>query len=155
MSRAFVREDDRAIQDVLPELELGEVANLVTRRGAEQIADKVSSLEARLASNPDDITRASLARDLRYWFARKSTARIVVAKQGDCVEFGTRVSIDRDGQILTVEIVGQDEANPAEGRINWQSPLAKALLGTEVGETVLLENRQPPAKITVLAVEPL
>ncbi|HEY3638494.1 MAG TPA: GreA/GreB family elongation factor, partial [Rhizomicrobium sp.] len=71
------------------------------------------------------------------------------------VEFGTRVSIDRDGQILTVEIVGQDEANPAEGRINWQSPLAKALLGTEVGETVLLENRQPPAKITVLAVEPL
>ncbi|WP_339501642.1 GreA/GreB family elongation factor, partial [Pseudomonas canadensis] len=40
------------------------------------------------------------------------------------------------GADRTVEIVGGDEADPAEGRIGFQAPLARVLIGGEVGERV-------------------
>ena len=50
----------------------------------------------------------------------------------------------------TVEIVGTDEADPAEGRIGFQAPLARAVIGAEVGET--LEFGGKADAITVVRV---
>ena len=51
--------------------------------------------------------------------------------------FGSRVTIERDdGRTQTFRIVGEDEADPAEGLLSYVSPLARALTGKRVGEIV-------------------
>jgi transcription elongation GreA/GreB family factor len=153
MSRAFVKEQDNVALEAPPEFELGDAPNLVTERGAGQIAAKVAALEQEFAATTDEATRNRLSRDLRYWIAKRNSARIIVPKNAESVEFGTRVIIERDGRRQSIEIVGEDEADPREGRINWQAPLAAALLGARAGETVLLENRQPPSEIKIISIK--
>jgi len=53
------------------------------------------------------------------------------------VRFGHTVTILRsDGRQQTFRIIGEDEADPARGTISQVSPLARALFGKGVGETV-------------------
>jgi transcription elongation GreA/GreB family factor len=153
MSRAFVREDADPGPEALPELELGEGPNLVTQRGFDRIADKVSALEVESVTATDEGTRNRLSRDLRYWSVRKASAQVVVAQHCDSVGFGCRVTIVRNGRRQTLEIVGEDEADPAHARINWRAPLAEAILGAKAGETVTWEARTPPEEIGILAIE--
>ena len=153
MSRAFVREDADPGPEALLELELGEGPNLVTQRGFDRIAEKVSALEAESVTAADEGTRNRVSRDLRYWSVRKASAQIVVAQHCDSVGFGCRVTIVRSGRRQTLEIVGEDEADPAQARINWRAPLAEAILGAKVGETVTWEARTPPEEIGILAIE--
>ena len=55
---------------------------------------------------------------------------------GKTVAIGTEVTFDRDAEQRTIEIVGHDEADPAANRIVFSAPLARALLGAEVGDEV-------------------
>lgn len=51
------------------------------------------------------------------------------------VWFGATVTIaDEDDNERTLTLVGDDESDPAAGRIGWSSPLAKALRGAAVGD---------------------
>ena len=155
MSRAFVREEDVQQPDVLPELLVSPHPNYVTRRGLKLIEEKISELNALLAGDADDDLRARLARDLRYWAARGASARV---KERDAVEtaagFGARVQLRRNGgKPETIEIVGEDEADPAQGRISWGAPLARALTGAEAGDVVTLRTPQGEVEIEVLEVE--
>ena len=51
------------------------------------------------------------------------------------VRFGSRVTIERaDGRRQTLQLVGEDEADPAAGTISYVAPLARALLGKERGD---------------------
>jgi len=153
MSRAFVKEEDNVALESPPELELGQGPNLVTQRGFDRIVEKVAELETQLAVASDETTRNRLARDIRYWSARKSTAEIVAAGPCDRVAFGCRVTLLRGGRRQTLEIVGEDEADPGNARINWRAPLAQAILGAKLGETVTWETRRPPEEIQILAIE--
>ncbi|MBC7316090.1 MAG: GreA/GreB family elongation factor, partial [Chloroflexi bacterium] len=55
----------------------------------------------------------------------------------DRVSLGSRVTIVEDGGAPeTYQIVGVAEADPAAGRISYESPLGKALMGRRVGEVV-------------------
>lgn len=57
---------------------------------------------------------------------------------GDQVRFGATVTIidDETEEEKTYKIVGQHEADTKQGSISLSSPLAKALLGKSVGDTV-------------------
>jgi transcription elongation factor GreA len=60
----------------------------------------------------------------------------LVAADGRCV-FGATVDVqDGEGQAATWQIVGEDEADIKEGRISVSSPIARALIGKEAGESV-------------------
>jgi transcription elongation GreA/GreB family factor len=53
------------------------------------------------------------------------------------VQFGNTVTIVRDdGREQTFRIVGEDEADPAQGSISHVSPLARALVGKSIGDSV-------------------
>jgi transcription elongation GreA/GreB family factor len=53
------------------------------------------------------------------------------------VQFGSEVTFVRDdGRRQTFRVVGEDEADPRNGSISYVSPLALALLGRRVGDTV-------------------
>jgi transcription elongation GreA/GreB family factor len=50
---------------------------------------------------------------------------------------GSTITIEReDGRRQIFRIVGEDEANPAQGTLSYVSPLAQALMGKGVGDEV-------------------
>jgi transcription elongation GreA/GreB family factor len=140
MSRAFVRESDQD-DGTLPELPLSPHPNFVTPRGLSAIEARVRELEAQrqAARAGDDIAlRARIERDLRYWNARRASARVVgPATATERVRFGMRVTLRlSSGPTRSYRLVGEDEADVAQGLLSWQAPLAQSLLGREAGEVV-------------------
>ncbi len=63
------------------------------------------------------------------------------ASNGEVVHFGSKVKIKRadNGMILEYKILGETEANPAQGIISAQSPIGKGLLEHKKGEIVDIE----------------
>jgi transcription elongation factor GreA len=60
---------------------------------------------------------------------------------GDKVIFGstaTIINLEAD-QTVTYKIVGDDEADVKLGKISYQSPIARALMGKEIGEVVVVK----------------
>jgi len=56
---------------------------------------------------------------------------------GDKVVFGATVTlIDEDRKKVKYQLVGQVEADAKDGRISYNSPLGRALIGRSVGEEV-------------------
>ncbi len=134
MSVAFRRESDEEHLEPKFELPLPPGPNLVTPRGLAMISAKVAELDAALAAAADDPAREVVKRDLRYWRARESTAKIAPEPTGDTVAFGTRVTFTLNGATRTIAIVGSDEADPASDRITFTAPLARAMMGLSVGD---------------------
>jgi transcription elongation GreA/GreB family factor len=93
---------------------------------------------------------ASAGRDLRYWSARRASAQIVsINPDNTAVQFGNTVTIIRDdGREQSFAIVGEDEAEPANGTVSHASPLARALLGKTVGDVI--RAGQGEAEITAI-----
>ena len=50
-------------------------------------------------------------------------------------------------------LTGEDEADPAAGRIPYPAPVARALLGAVAGQSVTVTLRGQPVELEVLAVE--
>jgi transcription elongation factor GreB len=69
------------------------------------------------------------------------------------VFFGAIVTIaDEDDQHRTVTLVGDDEAQAGEGRIGWNSPLARALRGARVGDLRTVQLPGGPKEWEVMAI---
>jgi transcription elongation GreA/GreB family factor len=84
----------------------------------------------------DRTAMARAARDLRYYAARRASAKLIDPGEDGVVRFGATVTFQReDGRRQTFRIVGEDEADPAQGAVSHISPLARALFGKEAGET--------------------
>ena len=92
-----------------------------------------------------------MQRDLRYWRARLTTAQLTPPPSGDIVALGTTITIEQDGKTRVFEIVGHDESEPAAGRIAFTAPLAKALIGSEIGEEI--DPPGPGGTITIVAID--
>ena len=77
--------------------------------------------------------------------AKLSNSQIIdISKipQGDRVIFGSTVTIlniETDEQV-TYRIVGDDEANVKEGKISYQSPIARGLISKEIGDVVVVKT---------------
>jgi transcription elongation factor GreA len=58
--------------------------------------------------------------------------------EGDRVIFGSTVTIinTETDEELSYKIVGDDEANVKDGKISYQSPIARALISKEIGDVV-------------------
>ncbi len=155
MSRAFVKEDDGSRPEVLPEIPVSQAPNLVTPRGLRQIESKIAEAEAALATAPDDEHVARIRRDLRYWNLRHATARLTTPDPADpAAQFGNRVVYrTEDGETRTVILTGEDEADPASGRIAYTAPVARALIGIAPGGTATVVLRGSPVDLEVLAVD--
>jgi transcription elongation GreA/GreB family factor len=141
MSRAFVKERDADYPEDLPERPISEHPNDVTETGLAQIEQALaaaSEAHARAQAAADRAALADASRDLRYWTARRATARVIAAPiELSEVRFGTSVTIVRDdGREQTFRIVGEDEADPARESISHVSPLARAMFGKRVGDVV-------------------
>ena len=68
----------------------------------------------------------------------------------DRVFFGATVTVEnQDGDSRVFSIVGSDEIDSAGGAISWQSPVGRAILGKEVGDTVQVRWDKGQRELTI------
>ncbi len=143
MSRAFVKEDGPDTTP-LPDLPVSPHPNYVTPRGLVALRNRLAETQGRLAAlkmredRLDRLPEQAAERDIRYLASRLKTAILVEPPALPTeVAFATAVTVSaEDGLSSTYEIVGEDEADASKGLIAPQSPLARALLGSRVGDEV-------------------
>ena len=152
MSVAFRRESDEEHLEPRFELPIPPGPNLVTPRGLAQIEARAAEYETLLATVQTEEERKATLRDARYWRQRLASATLAPVPTGDTVAIGTRVTFLRDGTARTLTITGHDESDPATDRIAFTAPLARALIGGEVGEDVDLPGSATPLTITAIEV---
>ena len=167
MSRAFVKESDET-EEPLPPRRISEHPNLVTPNGLEQLKDELGRLTARraeaLALGDDPAAREGLRhldRDLVYVNARLASAELVdpAAQPKDQVAFGAFVTVREaaDGAepaaSRTYVIVGEDEAEAESGKVSYVSPLARALNGARVGQSVVWKRPKGDLVLTVERIQ--
>ncbi|MBV8511631.1 MAG: transcription elongation factor GreA [Xanthobacteraceae bacterium] len=146
MSRAFVKNTDEAT-DELPDRPISPQPNIVTAEGLAAIEANVARFQdeyARAQTQNDRPALAAASRELRYWSSRMASAQLapMPADTGQ-VQFGCQVTILRhDGRQQTYRIVGEDEADPTNGKISYLSPVARALMGCRVGDVVTAGNME-------------
>ncbi|OAI42921.1 hypothetical protein AYO42_02015 [Rhizomicrobium sp. SCGC AG-212-E05] len=149
MSRAFVKETAESAPP--PERMVDEGPNLVTPEGLAQIEAHIARIEASLKSEANVLLRETLARDLRYWEIRKSTAEVVTPPCDGTVSFGCTVTIERKGRQQTFRIVGVDEADASKGWISFRSPMAQAILGACVNDVI--EENEPLGEVLIIDIK--
>ncbi|HWP01768.1 MAG TPA: GreA/GreB family elongation factor [Methylococcus sp.] len=162
MSRAFVKErDGEEAPDSLPQRPVSPHPNYMTPAGLAELQAKVAELlreKARLSGEDsmDAVQRLrSVERELRYYEGRVASAIVAdpATQPRDRVHFGATVEVeDETGAVSRYTIVGEDEADAARGRISWVSPLARALLGAEVGESVTWRRPAGDKELIVRAI---
>ena len=101
-------------------------------------------------------------RRIRFLMKRLDVLTVVVPEDGrrkdGKVYFGAWVRLeDEEGMTSVFRIVGPDEFDQAKGYISMDSPMAKALMGREEGDEVVVRRPKGPASFTIAQVsyEPL
>ncbi len=162
MSRAFVKEDGADPGEPVVRQGSGR-PNYVTpaglaalrKRAAELAGLRSGLLAGRRPEEPRSLELRQAEADLEYCESQIKRAILVDNRglaAGD-VRFGAAVKVrERDGSLKELLIVGEDEADPASGRINWASPLAASLLGKKTGDRVLLNRPGGPSEVEIVAV---
>ena len=154
MSVAFRRESDDEHKEPEYELPIAVGPNLVTPRGLRLLGETVAQIEAELAGTTDEDARKKLQRRLRYFSTRQATAEVQAPPANGSVGIGSRVTVRLNSAEKTITIVGGDEADPALGSIAFSAPLARALMGAEVGESVEYQGREDAIVVLNIEVDP-
>ena len=96
--------------------------------------------------------------DRRMGFISKRFKTVVVVESKDRVKsdqvfFGATVEVeDDDGNTEMWRIVGVDEVDASAGKVSWQSPIGKALLGKREGDTVMVRWHAGTRELTIVGI---
>lgn len=137
----------------------------VTKRGAEKLKEELHRLkhverpavvlaiaEARAQGDLSENAEYDAAKDKQGFIegrikeieGKLSAAQIIDPKALDAggkVVFGATVEMEREGsgEVVTYQIVGEDEADLKHGLISIGSPIARALIGKEAGDVATVQ----------------
>ena len=179
MSKAFTREsdgDDDDGVDGAPAIPKG-VKNYITPAGFQRLQDELKHLlrverprvvevVSWAAGNGDRSENGDylygkkrlreIDRRIRFLTKRMEAAEVVAPERQttrDRVFFGATVTYaNEDGAERTVTIVGIDETDTDKGHVSWISPIARALLKAQEGDTVPLRTPAGVETIEVVAI---
>ena len=150
--------------------------NLITPTGYQKLYDEIRKLaDVERPKVVDEVTQAAAQGDrsenAEYIYGKKKlreidkrmgflkrrldAAKIIDPEKqsGDQVLFGARVSIeDEDGTKKTWTIIGEDEADPSNGRISWKSPVGQALMYKYPGDLVTIRSPSGERDLTIVEV---
>ena len=157
MSKAFTSEETPEEAPVVrpaPRLAPGEV-RYVTPEGHAALRAEASRLEAERAGASDPARAEALSRRAALVEATLATLTVLApeaAPEGRA-GFGSWVTVeDGAGGRTTWRIVGPDEADARRGLVSVDAPVARALLGREVGDEVEVDRPGGRVALTVVAV---
>ena len=181
MSKAFTKEDgngdepdDFEEEEILPE----GIKNLMTPEGYAALAKelewllrderpRITEIVSWAAGNGDRSENGDylynkkrlreIDRRIRYLTKRTESAELVDPRQQQGIEqvfFGATVTyVGEDDVEITVKLVGVDEADMDKGKINWLSPVARALMKARVGDSVDVRAAGNVMTIEVVSVD--
>lgn len=71
------------------------------------------------------------------------------------IALGSKVKVEclDDGGIEEYQVVGSQEANPAQGRVSDESPFGRSLLGSSAGETISVAAPSGELKFKIISIE--
>ncbi len=150
----------------------------ITKRGAEKLKEELHRLktvdrpwvinaiaEARAQGDLSENAEYDAAKDRQGFIegriaeieGKLSTAQIIdpsALNAGGKVVFGATVELEDEdsGSAVTYQIVGEDEADLKEGLINIGSPIARALIGKEEGDTAEVQAPGGLRRYEIVAV---
>jgi transcription elongation GreA/GreB family factor len=169
MSRAFV-DDDSEGREELPELPQSDNPGYLTPKGLERLEAELARLEEEVrppllatieegdtGATQAEIELARVEQRVAYLKARIARAIVVDPSEAapDRVHFGSKVTVrDQNGEEMHIHIVGEDETDIEHGSVSCFSPLAKALMMKQVGDTATWHRPIGDLDLTVLAIEP-
>lgn len=181
MSKAFVRESDQPNDDdedmTLPPLPPGS-KNYMTPGGYARLASEyrwlldrerpeITAIVSWAAGNGDRSENGDyiygkkrlreIDRRLRFLSRRLDSAEVVdpAAPRDNShhIFFGATVCFaNQTGEEKTISIVGMDEIDPFKGYISWISPVARAFLSAQEGDTVTLRTPGGVEELDILSV---
>lgn len=179
MSKAFVKEGAEPEDDAAepPAALPAGVKNYITPEGFKRLQDEQRNLvrverpkvvetvawaagNGDRSENGDYIYGKKRLREIdgriRFLTKRMEIAQVVdpaQQKNRERVFFGATVTYANNAGVEnTVTIVGIDEADLDKGRVSWQSPIARALMKAEVGDTVELRSPGGTETLEVLSI---
>lgn len=93
-------------------------------------------------------------RRVRFLIKRLESAEVVrsAGRDTDQVFFGASVKVRSGKETKEITIVGVDEVDPANGRVSWVSPIARALIKARAGDTVTLRSPAGEEQLEILEV---
>ncbi|MBS7776423.1 transcription elongation factor GreA [Acidovorax sp. CCYZU-2555] len=150
----------------------------ITKRGAEKLKTELHRLktverpsviqaiaEARAQGDLSENAEYEAAKDRQGFIegrileveGKLSAAQIIdptAVDAGGRVVFGATVDLEdeKTGDSVTYQIVGEDEADLKQGLINISSPIARALIGKEEGDTAEVQAPGGLRRYEVVAV---
>jgi transcription elongation factor GreB len=178
MSKAFTKETDDA--DDAPDTEIASLPtkkNYITPKGFSRMRDELHELLHKVrpdltqviawaASNGDRSENADyiygkrrlreIDRRIRFLSKRLEIAEVIDPAKvvAEKIQFGATVTFQNEAEVKkTISIVGIDEIDPAHGKISWISPLAKALLNQECGDSVSFRSPKGEDELEILSVK--
>lgn len=106
---------------------------------ARELGDLKENAEYHAAKEKQGIVEGRIAQ-LQGILARSRVVEVSKIKS-DRIVFGATVTIldSVKDQSITYKIVGEDESDLKNFKISYNSPLGKALIGKEVGDTVIVK----------------
>jgi transcription elongation factor GreB len=181
MSKAFTKEDgggddpeDFEEEDTLP----AGVKNLMTPDGYAALAKeldwllrderpRITEIVSWAAGNGDRSENGDylynkkrlreIDRRIRYLTKRTESAEVVDPRRQQGLEqvfFGATVTYaGDDDKEITVKLVGVDEADMDKGKINWLSPVGRALMKAREGDTVDVRTAGGVTTIEIVAID--
>jgi transcription elongation factor GreB len=137
MSRAFVKEDvdppersgrKRSASGLPPG-----ATNYITERGAKRLRDELNQLRAANESRERITELEQILASVQVVSPPKVPS--------NSVTFGATVTVkDEKGATQTFSVVGVDELNIERDAVSWISPVGKALLAADMGDSIKLED---------------
>jgi len=150
----------------------------ITKRGAEKLREELQRLktvdrphvitsiaEARAQGDISENAEYEAAKDRQGFIegrikdieGKLSAAQIIDPTELDAggkVVFGSTVELEeeRTGESVKYQIVGEDEADLKLGLINVSSPIARALIGKEEGDTAEVQAPGGVKRYEIVAV---
>jgi transcription elongation factor GreA len=150
----------------------------ITKRGAEMLKDELHRLktverpaviaaiaEARAQGDLSENADYDAAKDRQGFIegriqeieGKLSVAQVIdpsAVDGGGKVVFGATVELEDEdtGDVVRYQIVGEDEADLKQGLINISSPIARALIGKEEGDTAEVQAPGGIRRYEVVAV---
>ena len=177
MSKAFTTETDSETEPDEPEPLSADVKNYMTPHGFAVLQEelnrlfrderpKILEIVTWAAGNGDRSENGDylygkkrlreIDRRVRYLTKRLESAEVIDPKKQQKLErvfFGATVTYaHKDKTEHTVTLVGPDEADLSKGKISWISPVAKALMKLQAGDTVELRTASGMETLEVLSI---
>jgi transcription elongation factor GreA len=137
----------------------------ITKRGAEKLKEELQRLkhverpavvqaiaEARAQGDLSENAEYDAAKDKQGFIegrileieGKLSAAQVIdpsALDAGGRVVFGATVEMELEatGDVVTYQIVGDDEADLKQGRVSISSPIARAMIGKEAGDVAVVQ----------------